>query len=260
MKNVIKLFAMMLAVALCACCAALAEEPIEIGGLEVNSLIEDGEFIIQVDVSNSDLNWEADDMAQDDSVVRLAASDVIEDTFVARYTPTGDGDVSVGVRHFTGIACDQVITWDLHVENGAVQEVIGGSNAQSLGDADYDPFLLGEWREQDTQFAEMTIENNPERGWDVEIVSPVSHGAYVFRASVIFDCELNGFVYDDGRYWDIDGAYEVGAELGDARTEGTMGILCFEGEEEAPTLSWYDTERPEETLAFARVETDAADD
>ena len=251
MKNPKKLFAVLLAVALCACGAALAEDAEAVEALNVNTLIEDGEFIIQLDV-DGDINWIADDMAQDSSVVRLAISDVIEDTFVARYTPVGDGDVTVGIRHYTGIACDQVLTWDLHVEGGAVQEVIGGSHTPAPADEDYDPYLLGVWLEKDTQFTAMSIEKNPERGWDVEIVSPVSHGAYVFKTSILYDCDLGSFVYDKGKYWDIDGNYEEGAALGEARTAGTTGAFTFEGDEENPVLRWYDAERPEETILFVR--------
>ena len=246
-----RLFAIMLIAALGLTGFALADEA---DGKRINTLIEDGNFIIQVDVSDSDLAWDAYDMAQDDSVVRLDYSDILEDTFVARYAPVGDGDVTVGVRHFTGIACDETMTWNLHVEDGAVQDVTGGSHAKALSDADYDPWLLGAWQEKDTQFARMTIEKNPTRGWDVVIVSPVSHGAYVFKTSVLYDCELDSFVYDKGKYWDIDGEYDESASLGEARTAGTLGSFAFEGDEEHPFIRWYDAERPDETLVFERAD------
>ena len=253
MKNLKKTLAILLAAMLCACGVALAEAADSRVGMKVDTLIEDGEFIIQVDVSGSDLHWDAYDMAQDASVVRLAYADTLEDTFVARYSPVGDGDVTVGVRHFSGIACDQAMTWDLHVENGAVQDVTGGSHTASPDDSFYDPFLNGEWLEKESQFTSMVLAKDPARGWDVEIVSPVSHGAWRFRAHILFDCELDSFVYDDGQYWDIDGDAGANADPGEARIAGTCGSFRFEGDEESPMLSWYDAERPDETLLFERA-------
>ena len=247
MKNLKKTLAILLAAMLCACGVALAEAADSRVGMKVDTLIEDGEFIIQVD-AGEDLAWLADDMEQDPSVVQLAYADNLEGTFVARYSPVGDGDMTVGVRHYAGIACDEVMTWDLHVEHGAVQEVIGGSYAVSPADEEIDADLLGEWLEADTQATALTIEKNPERGWDIEIVSPVSHGAYVFKTSVLYDCELNALLYDKGKFWDIDGNYEEGAELGEAAMAGTTGELALLGDEQSPVLGWHDDERQVDIL------------
>lgn len=252
-----KIIAVIMTLALLVCgAAAFAEEAstMEADGIQVNTLIEEGEFIIQLDVSDGDLMWEAYDMEQDDSVVQLAYADVLEDTFVARYSPVGDGDITVGIRHMAGPACDQYMTWDLHVEGGAVQEVLGGSHAKAPADEEIDPYLIGSWVEQETQFATMTIEKNPTRGWDLTVVSPVSHGAYVFTASVLFDCELNSLVYNKGKFWDISGDYEEGAELGEAAMAGTIGSFAVAGDEDNPTLEWYDTDRAEEAVLFVRAE------
>ena len=255
-----KLFAILLTLALCLAGCALAEASGEIEEGKFNTLIEDGEFIIQVH-SEGDLRWVADDMAQDPSVVELAFADTLEDTFVARYAPVGDGDMTVAVRHFVGAACDEVMTWDLHVENGAVTEVTGGSYTASPEDAVLDDALVGEWLEAETQFTGMTIEKNPESGWDVEIVSPVSHGAYVFKTSVLFDCELNSLVYDKGKFWDIDGNYDGSAELGEARTAGTTGSFGLVVEDDSLVLDWHDDdENPEGSIAFLRADAGVADD
>ena len=246
--NMKKLLATILTLTLLACgLAAFAEEAPAQVNEKFNTLIEDGEFIIQVD-AGEDLAWLADDMEQGPAVVQLACADNLEGTFVARYSPVGDGDMTVGVRHYAGIACDEVMTWDLHVENGAVQEVIGGSYAVSPADEEIDASLLGEWLEADTQATALTIEKNPERGWDIEIVSPVSHGAYVFKTSVLYDCELNALLYDKGKFWDIDGNYEEGAELGEAAMAGTTGELALLGDEQSPVLGWHDDERQVDIL------------
>ena len=249
-----KLFAILLVFMLCAGCA-LAEDD-EATDSKFNTLIEDGEFIIQVDAGD-DLPWMADEMVQDDTVVKLAFMDNLEGTFVARYAPVGDGDVTVGVRHYMGIACDEMMTWDLHVENGAVQQVIGGSYAVSPADEEVDTYLVGEWLEAETQFATMNIEKNPEKGWDVVIVSPVSHGAFVFKGSLLYDCERDCFVYSRGKFWDIDGEYEEGASLGEATLPGTFGTLTF-GEGENLTLEWYDEDRPVEGVVFVPNVAEAA--
>ena len=248
-----KLFAILLALALCLTGFAMAEEAQETENNKFNTLIEDGEFIIQVDNANGDLAWIADDMSQDDSVLELAYMDTVEGTFVARYAPVGDGDVTVGVRHYMGIACDEAMTWDVHVEGGAVTEVTDGAYTVACPEEEIDPYLVGEWLEAETQFTTLTVEKNPERGWDVVAVSPVSHGAYVFKTTVQYDCELNAFVYDKGKFWDIDGEYDENAELGEARTAGTTGSFAFTGDEENPTLEWHDDdENPEGSIAFTR--------
>ena len=254
MNNLKKTLAILLSALLCVAGLALAEEA---ETAKINTLIVDGEFVIQIDVEEGDMSWLAYDMEQDSSVVELAIADTIEDTFVARYTPVGDGDVTVGVRHYSGHACDQLMTWDLRVEDGAVKEVIGGSHTMAPADEDIDPHMIGQWLEQDTQFTTMTVEKNPERGWDLVIVSPVSHGAYVFKTSVLYDCDRDCFTYDKGKFWDIDGEYEEGVELGEARTAGTTGSFAFIGDEENPSLEWHDDdENPEGSIVFERVETE----
>ena len=250
-----KLFAMILTVALLVCgISALAEEA-ESDALEVNCLIDEGAFVIQIPVEDGDMSWVADDMAQDDSVVSLYYSDVLEDTFVARYEPTGDGDVTVGVRHYyNAFACDEAMTWDLHVEDGEVKEVTGGSHTASPAEEDQDPYLSGEWLELDTQFTQMTISKGEYMGWDVEIASPMTHGAYIFKTTIYYDCELNAFVYDKGKFWDVpitDG--EDDAPLGEAKIAGTTGRFIFTGDDQDLQLSWYDDTFEGEEIFFERV-------
>ena len=250
-----KVYALMLALCLAVCGFSALAEGADAQDLSVNTLIEDGSFIIQLDVDENDDGWRASDMAQDESVVKLYDADILENTFVARYDPVGDGDVTVGIYHYINdFACDQAMTWDLHVEGGAVREVLGGSHTASPDEAEQSPVLVGEWQEKDTQFTSMTITKNPELGWDVEIAAPLTHGAYLFRATVYYDCELDQFVYADGCYWDVpitDGEAEV--ELGEPKVQGTNGCLTLAGSEAAPELTWYDDQTPEQTVAFEKV-------
>ena len=222
-------------------------------GTSINCLIENGSYIIQIDDPEGDLGWVADDMAQDDSVVRLYDADLIEDTFVVRYDPVGDGDVTVGVRHFSGIACDEVHTFDLHVENGAVTESTGGSFTASPDPTEQDPLIIGKWLEKDTQFTQMTIEKNPDgKAWDVEILSPLTHGAYIFKATIYYDCELDSFVYDKGKIWDVPITEEENPELGEAKIAGSTGSFTIGGTEEALTLTWYSDVNPEDRVVFEK--------
>lgn len=254
-----KWLAVLLALALCAIgFAALAEGTQDEAGLEVNTLTEDGSFVIQIGAGD-DLGWIADDMAQDDTVVKLAFEDTLEGTYVARYEPTGDGDVTVGVRHYIGIACDKRFTWDLRVADGAVQEVIGGGTAFSPDEAEQDPLLSGEWLEAETQFTQMTVAKNEARGWDVEIAAPMTHGAYIFKTTVYYDCDVNGFVYDKGKFWDVPITdSDEAVELGEAKLAGTMGTFTLSGDEQNPCLTWYDDHDPEATVIFERA-TDGAE-
>ena len=216
-----KLISMILILALCgfAALAGTAEET------KINCLIEEGSYIIQIDDPEGDLGWLADDMAQDDSVVKLYDADLIEDTFVIRYDPVADGEVTVAVRHYTGIACDQVHSFDLAVENGQVKENTSGSFTASPLDQDLDVHVGGQWFEKDTQFTQMTFEKNPERGWNVEIAAPMTHGAYIFKTTVQYDCELGSFVYDKGKFWEVPiTESDEEAELGEAKIAGASVV------------------------------------
>ena len=226
----------------------------------INCLIEEGSFIIQIPTSYKGMNWVADDMAQDDTVVKLYDADVIEDTFVARYDPVGDGDMTVGVRHYVGIACDELYTWDLHVEGGAVTEVTGGSHVGSPEEFEIDPYTTGEWIEQDTGFTQMTIEKNIENGWNVEIAAPLTHGAYIFKATIYYDCDREAFVYDKGKFWDVPVTdSEEEGDLGEAKIAGATGSFAFGGDSiENATLTWHDDDSAETDIVFVRAGGDDA--
>lgn len=260
MKKIISmLLVLILALAGVAALAETAGEPDAVEEEQtINTLIEAGSFIIQIPVDYKGMNWVADDMAQDDSVVTLYEADVIEDTFVARYDPVGDGDMTVGVRHYAGIACDELFTWDLHVEGGAVTEVIGGSHVASPEEYEIDPYTTGEWIEQDTEITQMTVEKNVESGWNVEIAAPLTHGAYIFKATIYYDCDREAFVYDKGKFWDApitDSDAEV--DLGEAKIAGATGSFAFGGDSiENATLTWHDDDSEETDIVFVRAATE----
>ena len=222
--------------------------------LAIDTRIEDGRFIIRIPDPEGDLGWIADDMAQDDSIVKLNGADLIEDTFVVEYEPVGDGDVTVGVRHYTGIACDRVYTWDLYVEGGAVQEETGWSRTEAPDEAYLDSVLLGEWLDKDTLQTSLTIEKNPAGVWDVEVSMPLNDGATIFKTTIYYDCNVNGMIYDKGKFWEVPTTDSgEAAELGEAKIAGATGCFYL-GWDSEDALIWQDDEHPEDAVSFVRAD------
>ena len=242
--------------------SVMAEDAGAPAALEIKNQIENDSYVISIPVEDGDQGWYADPLEEKDGIVKLAEAGIVDGFFTAKYEAVSDGDATVTIRHFyTGTACDQVMTWDLHVEGGVIQEATGGSNAMTIPEDDQEmltPYISGEWAEAETQFSLMTVAENPELGWDVEIVSPVSHGAYVFKTTMYSDCE-KGFVYDKGKYWDVPVTdSEEEPELGEAKVAGTTGSFTFDGDENSLKLVWQDDQRPDETIVFERMDADVS--
>ena len=115
----------------------------------------------------------------------------------------------------------------------------------------------GEWVECETHFTQMTIEENPVEGLDVEIVSPLTHGAYIFKATVQYEADQRCFTYDKGKFWDVPITEEENPELGEAKIAGTSGIFTFVWEEDRLILTWVDDSQPDREVRFERAEADA---
>ena len=108
-------------------------------------------------------------------------------------------------------------------------------------------FGTGEWREQETQFTQMTISTNDEGLLTAEIISPMSHGAYLFRMTLHYDCELNAFVYDDGAVYELpitDGEETALSEPTHQNLGGRLLLLTAENDQ--LLLSWYSQLTPDE--------------
>ncbi len=239
-----------LCLGLSACAAAWAEE----AGTVVTGTIEDGCYVLTVKLDPADAGeWQADEMAQDQSVVKLAASGAEDGVFTARYEPTGDGDVSVALRHMSGHGvCDEMHTFDLRVKDGKVAEATGGSYTASPDEAEVDPYFSGEWREKDTQFTVLNAARKAEGGWEIEIMSPLSHGAWLIRATAYYDCDYDAFVYADGVKYDLLPDEEAPEK---ETANGLWGTLRFAGTEEDLQLEWYDMESMNGgTLLFDRAD------
>lgn len=223
----------------------------------ITGSLEDGSYILRVQLQPDDAGeWRADDMAQDGSVVKLVSAETAGGVLTVRYDPVGDGQMAVYLRHFTGIACDEALGFDLLVKDGKIQEVTGGSHTASPSDAELADYFTGEWLEKDTQFTVLTLTQNPEKGFDAEIISPMTHGAYICRATLYFDCELNAFVYDNGAYYEVPITDSEETELGDPIVTNAGGRLAVIPDENGmPILSWYSELTPEEPeILFVRAE------
>jgi len=253
-----KLFVVILAAAMLLCAAALAEET----KAEIKGEIVDGSYVIRIPDENGDLGWLADDMAQDDSVVKLAKAGLEGDEFVIQYDPTGDGEVSVGARHYIGIACDEYHTWDLSVKDGKVTEVTGGSYTASPDPETFDPYLVGEYESADGMAGMTVTKNEGGRAWDVDMSGALTQGGYVFKTTIYYDCELDRFVYDKGKTWNVEitESGEAPAELGEATVAGQTGAFYFTGNPADMILTWLRDEDSQNTVDFQRKDAPVAID
>lgn len=213
--------------------------------------IVDGSYVLTVQADGTG-EWRADEMAQDDSVVRLAASGSENGVFTACYEPTGDGEVAVVLRHFNQHnTCDELYSFDLLVKDGKVQEVTGGSAKASPDESEMEPYVCGQWLEKDTQFTILNVSRKTEGGWDVEITSPVSHGSWVIRATAYYDCDYEALVYANGVKYNLIPDETTREEEAAADLWGT---LQFTGTEEDHQLVWYDMMHTEgETITFEKA-------
>ncbi len=243
-----KLLGLLTVLALILTAAAVVGEGAE--DARITGKFEDGAYVLTVKTDPDDAGeWRADEMAQDDTVVKLAYSGLENGVFTARYEPAGDGEICLNLRHFNAHdCCDMLHSFVLLVKDGKAQEVTGGSWTVSPDEGELDPLFSGEWQEKDTQFTVLDVMKKAGDGWDVEIISPMSHGAWVIRASAYYDCDYDGFIYTDGVKYDL-------VPEGTPKETGTglSGILRFTGTGEDALLTWCDWESGSEETVFERA-------
>lgn len=244
MKKLFLLSLLVLTVALS--CAAFAETA-DTAPAPITGNIEEGSYVLRIPLApGEDGQWLAEDVFSGEETVRLAYAQAEDGAFVVRYDPVKDGTVTVHVRHYDAHVCDEVHTFDLLVSGGKIAEVTGGSYTASPDEETMDPYLSGKWLEKDTQFTEMTLTKNPEGGWDAEITSPLTHGAYLLRATLYYDCDLDAFCYRDGVLYNLPADYEEGKDLGEpAASDASGSFLLIPDETGLPVLSWAAEHNPE---------------
>ena len=214
--------------------------------------LDQGMYFLRIQLQPGDPGfWQADEPAGDTAAVKLDGVEETAETMTVRYAPVSDGEITVALRHFTGIVCDVKHTFDLKVESGKITEVTGGSYTASPSDDELAGVVSGSWQETDTQFTKMTVSKNSESGWDVEIISPMTHGAYIFRATMYYDCEADAFLYADGTLSDLS---PDGSGAGAVRASQVTGTVSFAGESKDDLrLVWYNDQQPDETIMFSRI-------
>lgn len=249
-----KLLGALIALAmLVTCFSALAEET---EAEEINTLVEENSFVVQV-IDVTDEGWYAEVCEGSEDKISLYDADILEGTFVARFDATADGEAEVNVRHYyNGFACDRAITYYLTITDGIPEET--GADDTMIGDPEEQSgVLVGEWEETEAPFASMTIEENEELGWDVEIISPDSADPFVFKTTIYADA-LDGFKYDKGKYWSVEITdSDEEQELGEATTAGATGKFDIGGGDDEIIVEWTDDANPDITRAFVMAEEGA---
>ncbi len=201
--------------------------------------IENGSYVVKVPVTGIPGRWEASAPEGEDAAVQLASAETADGYFTARFDPAKDGSGTVYIKHYTGIACDQVHSFDLAVENGQVKENTSGSFTASSLDKDLDAHVGGQWFEKDTQFTRMYALRDPYQGWQVEITSPMTHGAYIFEAHMYYDCDQDRFIYQDGAFYALNAETGEAGDLIAADTQGSFALTAGENAEaDALQLIW----------------------
>ena len=221
----------------------------------VEHRIEDGGYIIRIPLAGDGAGWVADDMSQDATVVKLDSAAVEDGAFVARYAPVADGEVTVSIRHYNGIACDAVFTWDLKVAGGQVAECTGGSLMESPDAEDMAPHITGEWIEKELGNDSLFIGRDSQGGFTVQYLAPGRGGATEFVTNVSYDCLLDAFVYADGTFRNVAITESSEAGEGELIAENTSGSFeVVPGDENDPIMvTWYNSQSPENALTFVRV-------
>ncbi len=230
--------------------ASETEEP---EGLVINNQIEDGNYIIRIPAEEGDEGWTINGDNFDESILKIESALYDDDGFTAVIAPAADGTATVEIDHYDDFVCDQRFTWDLLVEDGKITESTGGSHEAAPDEESLDPYLSGEWTEEETQLSVMTISKNPEQGWDIKVVSAADHDAYVFTATARYDCVTEGLAYQDGAIYQTSITdSEEEEELGEPYMENIIGSFTFEGETEKDLqLIWKKDVLDEETITFS---------
>ena len=224
--------------------------------LTITGSIEDGSYILRFPIQENDFGeWIAEDISESGPVVKLDYSRLENGTFEARFNPAADGKAVVAVKHMNGVACDRIYTFDLLVEDGKILEVTGGSFTASPSDTELFVYFSGEWREQDTQFTVMTLSADDESVLTAEIVSPLTHGAYLFRMTLRYDCMMDAFVYNDSAAYELPITDSEEYVPGDPLLVGLEGCLMLKADEnEQVLLVWHSPVTPDEAdIVFSRL-------
>ena len=256
-----KIFLVLFVILLAAVCFAASAEEAQIPRMTCST--EDGQLIIRIIRKADDPGtWEADEPEGDDIVVTLLSSDITDSLATFVYAPVKDGWQVVEVWHIVEPVCDEFYRITVEVEDGAIIGAEDGEHIISPEDALLDPFLIGEWLEVGDQFHTLTVTDNDTSGWDLTVISPLTHGAYKFVGTVLFDCDEDALVYTNGTVYNLpvtDG--EDASPDTPAIMENLMGLMICEitdVEDGELVLYWMDPVTSE-VVCFNRSDENAPD-
>ena len=223
----------------------------EFDAMKITGNIENGCYVLTVQLDGTG-EWRAAELPEEDSAVKLAASGIENDVFTAHYEPISDGEATVELHHFNEHnLCDEIHSFSLVVKDGKVQEVNGGSFEASPDEWELNPYFSGEWMETENQFTLLNVTKKIGDGWDIEIISPVSHGAWVIRATAYYDCSYDAFVYTDGIQYDLIPGETMQEK---EKVRDLQGTLSFVESGDSLQLVWQDVQNSQaEAVAFERA-------
>ena len=254
MKKLVLLMAVLFSVF---CLIASAEEA-QVPQAECS--LEDGLLVIRVPLDAEDggawAAWLSDE--DEDRSVDLQSSETADGFTVFTLAPLSDGWDTVEILRMRDDICVEFYSFLIEVQDGAFSETPYMDHNVSPDEALFDPYLIGEWLEAETQFRSMEISDRDGSGWDVTVVSPVSHGAYKFTASVHYDCSVDSLLYTDGTLYDLPA---TGEEPVTPTREGLSGCIDLDVSAEADgqlMLVWEDPVTRDE-VCFLRSDEDAPD-
>lgn len=245
-----KMVLLLLALFVAVCLSASAEEAQD---QRASCSLEDGLLVIRIVPDEGDAGeWAVEMMDEDeDRSVVLQSSDTADGRAVFTFAPAGDGWDDVGIMHTVDEVCDEFYHFLIEVQDGAFSEEPYMEHVMSPEEKILGPYLTGEWLEEETQFHTMEIADGDGSGWDVTIVSPVSHGAYRFTGTAYYDCVLDALVFTDGTLYDLTAD---GEEPGTPSREGVESCIGFDvsAEADGKLLLYWENPVTEEEVWFVR--------
>ncbi len=250
-KKVSLLLALTLALtALCGLSLAQDAGQADIVGNEFTGSLEDGGYVLRIPLTGKADEWQPE--APETGAVRLTSVREEDGALVVRYDAFEDGTKTVSLAHFAGIACDRLHLLDLKVEDGKITEITGGSFTAAPSDEELAPELSGDWLEAKTQFSVLTLTQNEQGGFDAVVVSPLTHGAFVLKATVYYDCLTDSLIYDNGSLYEVPITAEENPDLGEPEATGLSGsFTLIPANENEFGLKWV-SEIPEQEVLFVR--------
>lgn len=255
-KSILRtLLTALLALNLIVSCAMAETAPMSQIAGEVDA--ESGFYLVRIHTTREDAsNWAA--LIEEDAAVALDGAEENDEGLTIRIAPVEDGEAVVGLAHMKDGVCVELHELTLPVKDGKIQEPTGGSYTASPSDEELAAVLEGEWIEAETQFTAMDIARAENGGFDVTIVSPVTHGAYVIKAVARYDCQSDALVYSEGQVYEAPITEAETSDVGPLVSEDAMGTLAFEGtSEEDLRIVWTNAQDPVNSVIFERAAADA---